>query len=157
MKESVWAESSSSSSSCGHKKWTALDPQSAHPMDMGDVNQELQGKIETIQQSFEQIVVKDSADVEISTTDNKAAVNVQVAIQAAIALVISISIADGDRAQRITQELLGNIKNAQVNRQQTIVENSRGVRITTTDNDLVVNVQVLLQVLVALLVRISVL
>ena len=156
MKESsVWSESSSSSSS--PRRWSALDPQSAHPMANGDVNQNLQGKIETIQQSFEQIVVKDSADVEINTTDNKAAINVQVALQAAIALVISISIADSDRAERVTQELLGKVSSAQTNRQQTIVENSRGVRITTTDNDLVVNVQLLLHVLVALLVRISVL
>ncbi|OCA91937.1 spore coat protein [Pseudobacillus wudalianchiensis] len=138
-----------------NRSWNALDASSSHPL--SNEAQDLTGTIETIQQSFEQIIVIDSADVEIVTTDTQAALSVQVALQAAIALVISISIADSDRAERITQDLLGRLRSSQVNRQQTYVENSRGVRITTTDTDLVVNIQLLLQVLVALLVRIGIL
>lgn len=138
-----------------HRSWNALDPSSSHPL--SNETQDLTGTIETIQQSFEQIIVIDSADVEIVTTDTQAALSVQVALQAAIALVISISIADSQKAERITQDLLGRLRSTQVNRQQTYVENSRGVRITTTDTDLVVNIQLLLQVLIALLVRIDIL
>lgn len=139
-----------------HRRWSALDPSSAHPLDR-DMNN-LEGTIENIQESYEQIIVIDSADVEITTTDTQAALSLQVALQAAISLVISISIGGSSRdAERITQELIANVKSKQINRQQTYVENSRGVRITTTDNDLIVNIQLLLQILIALLVRIDVL
>ena len=139
-----------------NRTWNALDPYSVHPLEDNDT-QDLTGTIQTIQQSFEQIVVLDSADVEVTTTDTQAAVSLQVAIQAAIALVISISVADSSKAEKITQELLGKLKTTQINRQQTYIQNSRGVRITTTDTDLVVNIQLLLQVLIVLLAKIDIL
>lgn len=137
------------------RRWSALDPSSAHPLDR-DTN-DLEGTIDNIQESYEQIIVIDSADVEITTTDTQAALSLQVALQAAISLVLSISIGSSREAERITQELMAKVKSKQVNRQQTYVENSRGVRITTTDSDLIVNIQLLLQILIALLVRIDVL
>lgn len=137
------------------RRWSALDPRSAHPLD-NDTN-DLAGVIDNIQQSFEQIIVIDSADVEVTSTDTQAAVSLQAAIQAAIVLVISISIADSQRAERLTQDLLARVRTQQVNRQQTIIENSRGVRITTTDTDLAVNIQLLLQILLALVVRLDIL
>lgn len=138
------------------RTWNALDPNTSHPMD-GDLAQDLSNTIETIQQSYEQIVVVDSADVEVTTTNTQAAISLQVALQATIALVISISVADSTKIEKITQDLLGKLKSSQVNRQQTYIQNSRGVRITTTDTELAVNVQLLLQVLVVLLARISIL
>ena len=138
------------------RTWNALDPNNSHPMD-GDLAQDLSNTIETIQQSYEQIVVVDSADVEVTTTNTQAAISLQVALQATIALVISISVADSTKIEKITQDLLGKLKSSQVNRQQTYIQNSRGVRITTTDTELAVNVQLLLQVLVVLLARISIL
>ena len=138
------------------RTWNALDPNTSHPMD-GDLAQDLSNTIETIQQSYEQIVVVDSADVEVTTTNTQAAISLQVALQATIALVISISVADSTKVEKITQDLLGKLKSSQVNRQQTYIQNSRGVRITTTDTELAVNVQLLLQVLVVLLARISIL
>ena len=137
------------------RRWSALDPRSAHPLD-NDTN-DLEGVIDNIQQSFEQIIVIDSADVEVTSTDTQAAISLQAAIQAAIVLVISISIADSQRAERLTQDLLARVRTQQVNRQQTIIENSRGVRITTTDTDLAVNIQLLLQILLALVVRLDIL
>ncbi|RHW36814.1 spore coat protein [Lysinibacillus yapensis] len=162
MDSSVWKGSPSYSHGVEgreeFRRWSALDPKSSHPLDRdGDISNDLEGVIENIQQSFEQIIVIDSADVTVTTTDNQAAVSLQVALQAAIALVISISIADSQQAERITQDLLARIRTQQVNRQQTIIENSRGVTVTTTDNDLVVNIQLLLQVLIALIVRIDIL
>lgn len=50
-----------------HRRWSALDLSSAHPLDR-DMNN-LEGAIENIQESYEQIIVIDSADVEITTTD----------------------------------------------------------------------------------------
>jgi spore coat protein X len=140
-----------------YRRWSALDPKSSHPLDKNNNTNDLEGVIENIQQSFEQIVVIDSADVEVTSTDTQAAVSLQVAIQAAIALIISISIADSQKAERLTQDLLARVKTMQINRQQTIIENSRGVRITTTDTDLVVNIQLLLQILIALIVRLDIL
>ncbi|SES23605.1 spore coat protein X [Gracilibacillus ureilyticus] len=139
------------------KKWNALDPSMCHPFDHSTDNQEGRQEIKSLQESYESIIIKDSCDVEVSTTDTQAALNVQVGLQAAIALVISISIADSDKADRVTQDLYEKIKSSQVNKQQTYVENSRGVKVTTTDTDVAVNAQVLLQVLLALIARLDIL
>jgi spore coat protein X len=45
----------------------------------------------------------------------------------------------------------------QTNKQKIYIENSKDVEITTTDTDVALNVQVLLQVLVAIIVLIDVL
>lgn len=141
-----------------HHKWSALDPTSCHPMNNdGDVNEEQTSEVKNVQRSDESIVIKDSCDVEVSTTDTQAAVNIQVALQAAIALVVSISIADGNTGDDITQDLFAKLKSSQVNKQQLYIENSRGVNVTTTDTDIAVNAQILLQVLIALVVRLDVL
>lgn len=143
-------------SSCG-SNWSALDPSGRHPLDNSDVYQDAAQVNKMIQQSYEQIVIKDSKDIEVTTTDTKVAVSLQAAIQAAIVLVISVSIADSAKAELITQELLQSSKTVQVNRQQTYIQNSCGVRVTTTDTDIVINIQLLLQILLALLVRVDIL
>ncbi|MFG6149372.1 spore coat protein [Halobacillus sp. B23F22_1] len=139
------------------KKWNALDPKVCHPLSNDDSNQSAEQNIKSTQQSFESIIIKDSCDVEVSTTDTQAALNVQIGLQAAIALIVSISIADGEIADKVTQDLHEKIKSTQVNQQQTYIENSRGVRVTTTDTDIAVNAQVLLQVLLALIARLDIL
>ncbi|WP_230856209.1 MULTISPECIES: spore coat protein [Bacillaceae] len=121
------------------------------------INQEASGQLKNVQQSSECIVIKDSCDVDVQSTDTQAAVNIQVALQAAIALVISISIADTNAGDEITQDLFAKLKSSQVNKQQLYIENSRGVNVTTTDTDIAVNAQILLQVLIALVVRLDVL
>jgi len=144
---------------CAPHRFNALDPASCHPWDypVEDATQEADQTTKNVQASFESIVIKDSCDVEVITTDTQAAVNLQVALQAAIQLIISISIADSSQSEVLTQEMTQKLINKQVNRQQTYIENSRGVRVTTTDTDLAVNVQVLLQVLLALVARLDVL
>lgn len=140
-------------------KWSALDPSSSHPMAWEDaaVVQGEEVKAATTQYSEEQIIVKDSADIEIHTTDTQAAVALQAALQVGIALAISITIGDSEKADKVTQDLLAKVRISQSNRQQTYIENSRGVNITTTDTDLAVNIQLLLQVLVAILVKLDIL
>lgn len=111
----------------------------------------------TDQDSNELIIVRESCNVRVETTDTQAAVSLQVGLQVAIALVISIIIGDNDRGQEIAQELLQASDVEQLNRQIVVIENSKDVTITTTDTDVAVNVQVLFQILLALIARIDIL
>ena len=107
--------------------------------------------------SEEYIEIVDSADVQVTTTDTKAALSIQAALQAAIVVVVSISIADSEKADKITQELFQKSSIKQINKQETVIRNSRNVTVTTTDTDIAVNVQILLQILLALLVKLNIL
>lgn len=141
----------------GHKekrKWSALDPKMPHPLD-DTQNADVSEK--SVQQSYERIYIRDSVDVDVTTTETQVALNLQVAIQAAIALVVSISIADSSKAEMVTQDLNASLKSIQLNKQETYIENSRNVNVTTTDTDIAVNAQILLQVLLALLIRLEIL
>ncbi|MEK4742498.1 MULTISPECIES: spore coat protein [unclassified Bacillus (in: firmicutes)] len=114
-------------------------------------------KDEIDQVSEEYIEIIDSADVQVTTTDTKAALSIQAALQAAIVVVVSISIADSEKADKITQELFQKSSIKQINRQKLLIKNSRNVSVTTTDTDIAVNIQILLQVLLALLVKLNIL
>ncbi|HFJ9406657.1 TPA: spore coat protein [Bacillus cereus] len=109
------------------------------------------------QVSEEYIEIVDSADVQVTTTDTKAALSIQAALQAAIVVVVSLSIADSEKADKITQELYQKSSIKQINRQKTFIKNSRNVTVTTTDTDIAVNIQILLQILLALLVKLNIL
>ncbi|MCM3408382.1 spore coat protein [Metabacillus litoralis] len=112
---------------------------------------------ETEQISSEAIIIRDSCEIEVSSTDTQVAVSLQVAIQAAITLVINLTIADSDQAEKVTQQLLQEADIKQLNKQNLVIENSRNVNITTTDTDVAVSLQALLQVLVALVADIDIL
>ncbi|HFK1457424.1 TPA: spore coat protein [Bacillus cereus] len=109
------------------------------------------------QVSEEYIEIVDSADVQVTTTDTKAALSIQAALQAAIVVVVSLSIADSEKADKIIQELFQKSSIKQINRQKTFIKNSRNVTVTTTDTDIAVNIQILLQILLALLVKLNIL
>lgn len=109
------------------------------------------------QESDELIWIKDSCNVVVQTTDTQAAVSLQVGLQLAIALVISITIGDSDRGQKVTQELFQQFDSEQNNRQRIYIDNSKDVNVTTTDTDLAVNIQATLQVLLALVAKLDVL
>lgn len=109
------------------------------------------------QESDELIWIKDSCNVEVQSTDTQAAVSLQVGLQLAIALVISITIGDSDEAQAVSQELFQHLDSEQLNKQKIFIENSKDVTVTTTDTDLSVNIQALLEVLVALVAKLDVL
>lgn len=109
------------------------------------------------QESNELIWIVDSCNVVVQTTDTQAAVSLQVGLQLAIALVISITIGDSDRGQTLAQEIFQEFDSEQTNRQKILVVNSKDVNITTTDTDLTVNIQAMLQVLLALVVKLDVL
>lgn len=138
------------------RKFSALDPNCCHPMDDDTVEQDATQVESTVQKSNEWILVKDSCDVTVETTDTKAAVNLQAALQFAIAAVIDISVLSSDKDVRVSQELLQKIHVKQVNNQKTVIENSRGVKVRTTDIDLSINIQLLAQILAALVAKIDI-
>ncbi|PEZ09181.1 spore coat protein [Bacillus sp. AFS018417] len=140
------------------KKWSALDSSKPHPsFNDPTISEEAKQKNKMYQLSEEYIAIVDSADVQVTTTDTKVALSIQAALQAAITAIISISIADSEKADRIAQELFQKSAITQINRQRTIIRNSRNVSVTTTDTDIAVNIQILLQILVALLVKVNIL
>lgn len=138
------------------KKWRALDhcdddKQNAIVSDEADqLNQ-------TIQASEEWIIIKDSEEVDVTTTDTQAAVSLQVGIQVAIAVVINIAIADTNQADQVMKDFNQLFKTKQSNRQKTIVEKSKNVEVVTTDTDIAINIQLLIQILVAIVVSLDIL
>lgn len=140
------------------KKWNALDSSKPHPSFYDPtISEEANQKNKIYQLSEEYITIVDSADVQVTTTDTKVALSIQASLQAAIIAILSISIADGEKADKIAQELFQKSAISQINKQRTVIKNSRNVSVTTTDTDIAVNIQILLQILLALLVKLKVL
>ncbi|OCA83513.1 spore coat protein [Pradoshia sp. D12] len=109
-----------------------------------------------IQESDELIIIKDSGNVFVQTTETQAAVSLQLALQLAIALVIEISIADSDDSDGVVQDLLQHFNSEQKSVQKIHIENSRDVRVTTTDTDISANLQVMLEALLAIVARLDI-
>ena len=139
------------------RKWRALDHCENKRFTGEDVWQEADQIAKTEQQSFEKIIVKDSEDVKVQTTDTQVAATIQAALQIAIAVVVRISIGDNEQGNGVIEELKQVSSIKQKNSQKTIIENSTNVRVKTTDTDVAVNLQLLLQVLVAILVSLDIL
>ncbi|TKC15376.1 spore coat protein [Robertmurraya kyonggiensis] len=142
-----------------YRRFNALDPVSQFPFSDNEAtilqNADQVSDIE--QRSNERIVIKDSCDVRVTTTDTQVAVSIQAAIQIAIALVVNITIADDEQAESITQDLLQFSQIQQVNRQTICIENSRDIEVSTTDTDVAVSIQLLLQLLIAILIQVDIL
>lgn len=138
------------------KKWRALDHCDTGKGKDAEVTQEADQVAVTKQQSFEWIIIKDSECVDVHTTDTQAAISLQVGLQAAIAAVISISIGDSDRGNAVVNEIKQVIKTKQRNTQKTIIEGSKHVEVKTTDTDIAVNIQALLQILVTLVAKLDI-
>ncbi|MBB6448911.1 spore coat protein X [Geomicrobium halophilum] len=144
------------------KRWSALyDGKNQHPMacfsNDDDITQQATQANKTIQTSEDFMMIKDSCDVTVTSTDTQAAVNLQLAIQAAIVLVVRIAIGSSSQAEDITQELLQTSKMKQRTSQKTIVENSRNIDVSSTDTQIALNIQVLVQLLVAIVVALDIL
>ncbi|MCG7407356.1 spore coat protein [Paenibacillus sp. ACRRX] len=139
-----------------HYHWSALE-HCCHPLDHSTVNQDADQIIENVQASYEEVIIKDSCDVNVTTTDTKIAASLQASLQAALVVVISISIGSSTRAESIVNDLLQKIDVKQTNRQRVVIQNSKGVVVSTTDSFVSVNIQVLLQILLALVIQIDVL
>lgn len=138
-------------------KWKALDHCDDNNQNNADVLQDGAQVVSNKQQSYEWIIVKNSEGVDIQTTDTQAALSLQLGIQAAIAAVITITLGDTDQARAVAQDMKQFIKTKQQNVQKTIVEGSKNVKVTTTDTDLAVNIQAMLQILVSLVAKLDIL
>lgn len=144
---------------CGsnNNRWNALDPTSEFPTNnSGAVDQEGAQVSDLAQRSFERIIIKDSCEIKVTTTDTQVAVSLQAALQVAIALVVNITIADSEQAESLTQELIQYSQIQQLNRQTIYIENCRDIEVTTTDTDVAVSIQLLLQILLALLIQLDI-
>src|SRR5690625_424159 len=92
-------------------RWNALDPDCEHSIQScksNDPTEEAVQEAEIDQSSNEVIIIRDSCDINVETTDTQIAASLQAALQVAIAVVINITIADSSRAETVTQELLQN-------------------------------------------------
>ncbi|AZB42398.1 hypothetical protein CEF21_08890 [Bacillus sp. FJAT-42376] len=149
--------------------WVANDKSCSHPTENSSrlgsfcdtkgegVNQEFDQVSNTAQLSSETIIIKDSCEIVVSTTETQIAVSLQAALQVAIALVINLTIADSNRAEMVTQDLLQKASVTQANNQKLVIENSRNVNVSTTDTDVAISLQLLIQILLALVVSIDIL
>nr|WP_232337064.1 spore coat protein [Lysinibacillus timonensis] len=108
------------------------------------------------QESDECIWIKDSCNITVKSHDTQAAVSLQVGLQLAIALVLSISIGDTEQGRAVAQEMFQKFDDEQTNKQKIYIENTKDCEIVTTDTDLSANIQGLLQVLVTLVGRLDV-
>lgn len=109
------------------------------------------------QESAELIWVKESCNITVNTTDTQAAVSLQAGLQLAIALVLNISIADAGQRDAVSQELLQQFNQTQSNKQKIFIYNTKDAVVTTQDTDLSINIQAMLQVLLALVLLIDIL
>ena len=138
-------------------EWRAMDHCNSSNNNDADVQQEGEQVVVSEQKSYEVIIVRDSERVDVTTTDTQVAVSLQVAIQAAIVAVITATIGDTDQGRAVVQEIRQFTRIKQRNTQKTIIEGSHNIRVTTTDTDIAVNIQALLQILVAIIVKLDIL
>lgn len=139
--------------------WKALDDY-PHPLSCFIKKDELQDADQIskiLQKTFEDIIILDSCDVVVKTTNIQAALNLQAAIQVAIVAILSITILSHEKAEKISQDLFQKTKIKQADFQRTLIRNSRGVNVHTTDASLGASIQLLIQILVFLLIRLRIL
>ncbi|KAF1680175.1 spore coat protein CotX [Bacillus mexicanus] len=156
--------------------WVALDPDCDHPLDDKEkekherkchcdicchghgfghdnafIDQNIAQANLNKQVSDETIIIRDSCDINVSSTDVQAVSSVLTAINNATVILTLTSIADGVIAELIAQDLLQIAANKQVNRQKLLIECSRGVNVTTVDADIATVISTAVNLLVALL------
>jgi spore coat protein X len=126
------------------------------PNNNADVMQDADQLTNIDQESTELIFIKDSCNITVHSTDTQAAVSLQVGLQLAIALVIKIILFDSDEGENVSQDLLQYFDTEQTNKQKIVIENSKDITVTTTDTDVSVNIQALLQVLITLIAKLDI-
>lgn len=141
------------------KKWRALDycDHCESKDDDAVVLQEADQLNVNKQKSYEWIIIKGSECVEVHTTDTQVAVSLQAAIQAAIAIVISATLGDSDKGNAVVQDVKQIFKSTQRNTQKTVIHGSKNIKVKTTDTQAAVNIQALLQILLAIVAKLEVL
>lgn len=109
------------------------------------------------QESAELIWIRESCNITVNSTDTQIGLSLQAALQLAIAIVVNITIADSNRSEAVSADLMQYFGTEQTNKQKIYIYNTKDANVTTTDTDLAVNLQVLLQVLIAILIMVDIL
>lgn len=138
------------------KKWRALENCDTNKKTESDVMEEADQLVLSKQQSCEWIIVKDSEQVDVHTTDTQVAVSLQAAIQVAIAIVITTTLGDTEKGKAVVEDLKQFFSNKQRNSQKTIIKGSKNVEVRTTDTQVAINIEALLQILVAIVAKLDV-
>lgn len=110
----------------------------------------------TDEESYIVIVVRDSCDVEIVNQDFMAALNLQVSLQLALATVLSVTVGSHETASSIVQDIVSQITAVQRLRRVIQVENSKSVKVHISSAEVAFNIQILLQLLLALINQVEV-
>lgn len=105
----------------------------------------------------ETIYIVGSEAITINSTNNKIALSLQAAVQAIIALVIQLTIADSDKADSVRNQISSNMK--WLNRKMKVIyiENSSHVTVTVSSVDIAVTLQFMLQILLSILATVDIL
>lgn len=125
--------------------------------DGADVEQDFNQIANMHQESDELIWIRNSCHIKVDTTDTQVAVSLQVGLQLAIALVVSISLGSSEEGHSVAQELFQIFDDVQSNKQKIYIDNSKEVEVITVDTDLTANIQALLAILGTLVVNLDVL
>ncbi|MEI2325688.1 carboxypeptidase regulatory-like domain-containing protein [Priestia megaterium] len=103
-----------------------------------------------------EIRIKNSHNIEVQLSDNQSATPLQLSLRLAIALILDMIIDntndDGSSIQEFIEQ--SSIKTTE---QIIIIDNSKDITIIVDDTDLTANLQILLQILLALLIQIDIL
>lgn len=101
--------------------------------------------------SEETIYIIGSEAIIINSTNNKIALSLQAAVQAIIALVIQLTIADSEKADSVRNQISSNMKWLNRNKKVIYIENSSNVTVTVSSVDIAVTLQFMLQILLSIL------
>ena len=99
----------------------------------------------------ENLWIVNSSDVLVVTAQIQAAASTQLAIQLAIALILSIVIADEGESKAVYEDLLQLTATNQSMRQQTGIVDSHDILVVNVDLEASIQIQILLQILLALI------
>lgn len=139
------------------KEWRALDHCDDDKKSNATVDQDANQTNITRQQSEEWIIIKDSEDINVTTTDTQAAASLQIGIEAALAIILRLAVADDNQVEGVLQDFNQVTRTRQSNRQKTIVEKSKNIDIVTMDLDIAINLQLLIQLLLAVIATLDIL
>ncbi|MED4278595.1 carboxypeptidase regulatory-like domain-containing protein, partial [Priestia megaterium] len=99
--------------------------------------------------------IKNSHNIKIQLSDNQSANSLQLSLHLAIALILNIISDTTDSDDLVIQESIQQ-SIIKADKQSIVIENSRDITIITNDTDLTANIQILLQILVAILIQIDI-
>ncbi|WP_206919611.1 spore coat protein [Alicyclobacillus suci] len=101
------------------------------------------------------VIVRDSCDVEIVNQDLTAALNLQLTLQLALATILSLTVGE-NTANSIVEDIVSQLSDIQRTRKVIHVENSQSVRVQLSSTEISFNIQVLLQLLLAIIAQVEV-